>query len=100
MKKYIGLHIVSLILTIGASVFCGIMIADFLGASDGLEQAASLTVGIFFALIGAVVYLIASILGAVGWGLSKKQGSSVGLFVVETLLPIVLIVVIFAIYLI
>lgn len=100
MKRYIGLHVVSIILTILATVLCGIMVVDFLTASEGLEQAASLTVGIIFAMFGAGAYLVAMIFGAIGWGLTRRQGRTNALFVVETLLPIVLAVAVFLIYLI
>lgn len=99
MKKYIGLHIFSILLTIAATVFCGIMIVDYYTAEDGLQKGASLVLGIIFAAYGAGAYLIASILGGIGWGLRKKHGNSYGLFVVETILPIILAIAVFATYL-
>ena len=99
MKKYIGLHVFSILLTIAATVVCGIMIVDYYTAEDGLQKGASLVLGIIFAAYGAGAYLIASILGGIGWGLRKKHGNSYGLFVVETILPIILAILVFAIYL-
>lgn len=100
MRRYIGLHIVSILLTLATTIFCGIFVFDYLTASTNLEQALSISLGIVFAVIGAGVYFVAMIFGAIGWGLSKRQGSSCGLFAVETMLPIVLAVAVFVVYLI
>ncbi|MBO7156361.1 MAG: hypothetical protein J6V83_03045 [Clostridia bacterium] len=97
MKKYIALHVISIILTIASSVWCGIILEGIFTATDQLEKAASIAFGVVFALFGAGAYLIAMILGAIGWGLTRKQGGPIALFVVETVLPIVFTATVFGI---
>lgn len=100
MRKYIGLHVLSILITVGATIFCGIFVVDFLTAGDKVELAFSVTFGLIFAVFGAIAYLIAMIFGAIGWGLSKRQGSSCTLFAIETILPIILGIAVFLVYLI
>ncbi len=90
MKKYLGLKIASGIFLLGATVYAVIFIAGLFTAVDA-DALLGAALGAILAIpVVAGVYVVGMVLALVGLILARKQRAPIGTFVIELLLPILL----------
>ncbi len=77
---------------LGATVYAVIMLSNIYTAVDETAVVGAVLACIFAIAIIAPIYLIGMALALIGLILAKRKGAKVGVFVLELLLPILLMV--------
>ena len=108
MRRYIGLHVFSILLTLVATITSVFTLPLFLpivsayrDSTSAVPEGGGVVIGLIFIsyvlialLIAIATYVVAALLAGIGWGLRKRQGSPYLSFVIETIIPTVLLIVI------